>query len=175
MSENNVDKIYAGQEASTQGASPVHKDRWLDIFLQLMESDRFKTFVNANFDIHSFVDEEAKVVHTRVIEKPPEKVMEELMQNEPELLKAMHDSEEVERTLPATLNFDPKDTGKTRQQKKIEASAPAVLSPAQLIKLHHALRTSGCKKPTAAVQKVLAIIGQQEQSLILPPSVGESA
>lgn len=49
-----------------------------EIFNQLLQSDRFKDFMNLNYTIHKMVDEEAKTIEIRVIEKPPQVVAQEM-------------------------------------------------------------------------------------------------
>lgn len=45
-----------------------------EIYAEMLKSDRFKTFINTNFDIHREIDEEHKILTYRVIEVPPEEV-----------------------------------------------------------------------------------------------------
>jgi hypothetical protein len=46
-----------------------------EIFSQLLQSERFREFVNMNFTIQKFVDDETKTIDIQVIENPPEVVM----------------------------------------------------------------------------------------------------
>lgn len=48
------------------------------IMMELMQSERFVTFINTNFDIQTATDPESKEVMIRVIECPPEVVMERI-------------------------------------------------------------------------------------------------
>lgn len=78
MSDNVIDRVYAGQipaldQTSEEVLSSVNeamKERWLAIFIQLTQSSKFKDFVNNHFDIHDIIDDTAKSIETRVIEKP---------------------------------------------------------------------------------------------------------
>lgn len=165
VGDKTTDRIYLGQDAAIEQASQAHKDRWLEIFLQMMESDRFKQFVNTNFDIHSFVDNDEKVVHTRVIERPMEVVLDHIMK------QAGQDGPP-----PPELTSVPKEDEAPKAEKpRAEGQA---LAPAQLIKLHHALQAAGVKKPTQLVQRVLSILGHTrpkkgESNFILPASAGD--
>ena len=51
---------------STQAA----KDRWLNIFIQLSDSERFNDFVSRNFKIVDSVNHEEKTIETLVVESP---------------------------------------------------------------------------------------------------------
>lgn len=46
-----------------------------EIFSQLLQSERFRDFVNLNFTIQKFVDDETKTIDIQVIENPPEVVL----------------------------------------------------------------------------------------------------
>lgn len=49
------------------------------IFGQLMESERFRTFFELNFEVRKVVDDEAKTIDYVVIERPPEVVAQDMM------------------------------------------------------------------------------------------------
>lgn len=51
-------------------ASESTKNRWLSIFIQLAKSKRFIHFVENNYDIKDFIDDEKKTITTLVIERP---------------------------------------------------------------------------------------------------------
>ncbi len=48
------------------------------IMMELMQSERFVTFINTNFDIQTAVDHETSEIMIRVVEVPPEVVMERI-------------------------------------------------------------------------------------------------
>ena len=86
--ENNIDEIVNGDEDTnpgtngkpeeqelneeevTKAAEQVARDRYFAIFMKLLQSERFKHFVDSNFDITDRIDHEAKTIETLVIEKP---------------------------------------------------------------------------------------------------------
>lgn len=49
-----------------------------EVFLQLLQSDRFKQFVELNYEIRRIIDDEEKTITIEVVEKPPEVVMQSL-------------------------------------------------------------------------------------------------
>lgn len=49
-----------------------------EVFLQLLASDRFKQFVELNYEIRRIIDDEEKTITVEVLEKPPEVVMQSL-------------------------------------------------------------------------------------------------
>lgn len=59
-----------------EGELQIHAE----IFSQLLQSERFRDFMNLNFTIHKLVNEEEKTIEIRVIEKPPQVVAQELAQ-----------------------------------------------------------------------------------------------
>lgn len=59
-----------------EGELQIHAE----IFSQLLQSERFRDFMNLNFTIHKLVNDEEKTIEIRVIEKPPQVVAQELAQ-----------------------------------------------------------------------------------------------
>jgi hypothetical protein len=57
-------------EQTAAKASEAAKGRWLSIFIQLAGSPRFVRFIEANYDIRDFIDDDKKTITTLVIEKP---------------------------------------------------------------------------------------------------------
>jgi len=51
-------------------ANEAQKDYWCEVLLQLTNSHRFNTFVEDNFEIQTFINDEEKTIDTRVIERP---------------------------------------------------------------------------------------------------------
>jgi hypothetical protein len=51
-------------------SSAAAKDRWLNIFIQLTQSQRFLSFIEKNFKIVDSIDHENKRIDTMVIETP---------------------------------------------------------------------------------------------------------
>jgi len=49
-----------------------------EVFLQLLQSDRFKQFVELNYEIRRIIDDEEKTITIEVVEKPPEVVIQSL-------------------------------------------------------------------------------------------------
>lgn len=80
MSENSQrDRLMAGAPHEEEEldadkvlteASDAVKERWLGILIQLTNSKRFNEFLENNYEIRDYVDEEAKSIQTLVIEKP---------------------------------------------------------------------------------------------------------
>jgi len=69
-----------------------------EIFQQLLESERFTTFFNSNFDLEKHVDEENKTVTFKIVEVAPEVALSRLTENE---RKARSDSPLVEPVSPS--------------------------------------------------------------------------
>lgn len=57
-------------EEVEQARQQVMKDRYLSIFIKLMQSERFKEFLEKNFDITDRIDHDSRTIETLVIEKP---------------------------------------------------------------------------------------------------------
>ena len=57
-------------EEVAEAQQKVARERYLGIFLKLMQSERFKKFLEDNFDITDRIDHDAKTIETLVIEKP---------------------------------------------------------------------------------------------------------
>jgi hypothetical protein len=53
-----------------------------EIFQQLLQSERFLTFFNANFDLQKHVDEENKSITFKLLEVPPEVTLSRLQGRE---------------------------------------------------------------------------------------------
>ena len=63
------DPDLSAEEVAEQ-ANEAKKERMLAIFLQLMESSRFRKFVDDNFVIGDAINDETKTITTCVVEKP---------------------------------------------------------------------------------------------------------
>lgn len=57
-------------EEVAKAQQEIARDRYLGIFVKLMQSLRFKNFVESNFDITDRIDHDEKTIETLVIEKP---------------------------------------------------------------------------------------------------------
>ena len=56
-----------------------------EIFQQLLQSERFLTFFNANFDLQKHVDEDNKSITFQLLEVPPEVTLSRLQEQEVEV------------------------------------------------------------------------------------------
>jgi hypothetical protein len=71
-------RVFPGEKQDTdlvpeevlKDANDVKRDRWLSIFIQLSNSDRYTKFVEDNFVIGDKIDHEKQTIETMVLEKP---------------------------------------------------------------------------------------------------------
>lgn len=96
----------------SEGELQIHAE----IFSQLLQSERFRDFMNLNYSVHKLVDEEAKTIEIRVIEKPPQVVAQELAQR----VSSIQGGEEQNRIQIASTSLAEKVV------KQAEAKAKAV-------------------------------------------------
>lgn len=74
------------------------KEYFAEIMEQLLQSERFVRFFRINYDVQTYIDEEAKTYNTRVIELPPVLASERLKQ-----LAAEHAEENMPMVQTATM------------------------------------------------------------------------